>query len=76
MFLEYSYKRRWTTTFGSSSKNEMVDVLVELDPDIYGPCVCYHNGRKFLYAKAIKAIYGAIKSALLFYQLFSGQLSN
>ena len=55
-------------------ENEMVDVLVELDPERYGPCVCHHKGRRFIYAKAIKAIYGAMKSALLFYNLFSGQL--
>jgi len=57
-------------------ENEIVDVLVELDPYLYKPCVCYHNGRKFLYAKAIKAICGSMKSALLFYQLFSGQLTD
>ena len=57
-------------------ENKIVDILVELDPDLYKPCMCYHNGQKFLYAKAIKAISGAMKSALLFYQLFSGQLSN
>jgi len=57
-------------------ENEMLDVLVELYPNLYGSCVCYHNGRKFLYAKAIKAIYGAMKSALLFYQQFSGQLTD
>jgi len=38
--------------------------------------VCYHNGRKFLYATAFKAIYGAMKSTLLFYQLFSGELTD
>ena len=55
-------------------EGEMVDILVKLDPERYGPCVCYHKGRKFLYAKAVKAIYGAMRSALLFYQLFAGQL--
>jgi len=57
-------------------ENEMADVLVELDPERYKLCVFYHNGRKFLYAKAINAIYGAMKSALLFYHLFSGQLTD
>jgi len=55
----------------------MVDVLLELDPERYGPCVCHHKGRKFLYAKAVKAVCGAMRSALLFYQqLFSGQLKE
>ena len=54
----------------------MVDVLLEIDPERYGPCVCTYNGRRYLYAKAVKAIYGAMRSALLFYQLFSGQLKE
>ena len=57
-------------------ENEVADVLVELDPERYKSCVYYHNGRKFLYAKVINAIYGDMKSALLFYQLFSGQLAD
>jgi len=49
-------------------EGEMVDILLKLDQERYG------SGRKFLYAKAVKAIHGAMRSALLFYQLFSGQL--
>ena len=57
-------------------ENEMVDVLVGIDPERYGPCVCEYKGRKFLYARAIKAIYGCLKSALLFYKLFTGELKK
>ena len=52
----------------------MVDVLIEIDAEMYGPCVCEYKGKRFLYAKAKKAIYGCLRSALLFYQLFAGEL--
>ena len=54
----------------------MVDVLVDIDPERYGPCVNEWKGKKYLYAKAVKAIYGTLRAALLFYQLFYGQLSE
>ena len=57
-------------------EGEMVDILVSIDEDVYGPCVCYHKNKKFLFAKAKRAIYGCLRSALLFYQLFSGELKK
>ena len=48
-------------------EGKIVDVLLKLDPERYGACVRHHKGRKFLYARAVKAIYGAMRSALLFY---------
>ena len=57
-------------------EGKMVNILVSIDKDLYGPCVCKYNGKTFIYAKAIKAIYGCPKSALLFYQLFSGELKE
>ena len=57
-------------------EGEMVDVLVSINKGLYGPCVCHYNRKTYLYAKANKAIYGCLKSALLFYQLFSGELKK
>ena len=57
-------------------EGDMVDVLVSINKGLYGPCVCHHKGKTYLYAKANKAIYGCLKSALLFYQLFSGELKK
>ena len=54
----------------------MVDVLLEIVPERYGPCVIHYKGKKFLYAKAMKAIYGTLRAALLFYELFSGTLTG
>ena len=55
---------------------KMVDVLIGLDSSKYVPCVCTYKGRRFINAKAIKAIYGTLRAALLFYQLFSGELTK
>jgi len=38
--------------------------------------VCTYKGRRFIHAKAIKAIYGTLRAALLFYQVFSGELKK
>ena len=57
-------------------EGKMVEVLIGLDSAKYGPCVCTYKGRRFIYAKAIKAIYGTLRAALLFYQLFSGELTK
>ena len=47
-----------------------------IDENLYGPCICTYNNKRFIYVNAIKAIYGCLKSALLFYQLFSGELKK
>ena len=52
-------------------EGKIVEVLVGLDSAKYGPFVCTYKGRRFMYAKAI---YGTLRAALLFYQLFSGEL--
>jgi hypothetical protein len=38
--------------------------------------VTVENGTKTLYVRLVKAIYGCVKSALLWYDLFSGQLKD
>ena len=55
---------------------EMVDILVSIDKDLYGPCVCHYKNKLFLYAKAKKAIYRCLRSALLFYQIFTRELNQ
>ena len=46
----------------------LVDMMVQLDPDLYGPFVVYENGRKVLYVLVLKALYGMLISSLLWYQ--------
>ena len=48
----------------------MVEMLIQLAPDLYGPKVVYQKGRKVLYVEVLRAIYGMLQSALLFYKKF------
>jgi len=41
-----------------------------------GESLPIYKDRRFIYAKAIKAIYGTLRVALLFCQLFSGELTK
>jgi hypothetical protein len=43
---------------------------------VYENFVCYENGKKVLYLKLLKALYGCVKAALLWYDLFSGTLEK
>lgn len=58
---------------------EMVDSLLDIDKNRYKGCACRYKKRKVIYAralKALKAIYGCMKPALMFYELFSHVLQN
>ncbi len=46
----------------------LVEMLVEIAPNTYGPWVTYERGEPVLYLELLKAIYGMLKSALLFYR--------
>ena len=52
-----------------------VDIICKLNPE-YKKYVVYENGKKTLYLQLIKALYGCIKSALLWYECFTNCLSN
>jgi hypothetical protein len=43
----------------------LVDMLVELNPELYGPYVVYEKTRKVLYVRVLRAIYGMLEAALL-----------
>ena len=47
-----------------------VDIISKLNP-IYKEYVIIENGKKVLYLQLIKALYGYIKSALLWYECFT-----
>ena len=42
----------------------------------YKKFVCYEGGKKVLYLKLLKALYGCVQSALLWYELFSSTLEG
>ena len=49
--------------------------MCEVNPE-YIPFVRYENGKKVLYVKILRAIYGCIESALLWYKLYSETLEG
>jgi hypothetical protein len=53
----------------------MVDILCDLNPS-YKSFVVIENGVKVLYVRLVKALYGCVKSALLWYELFSETLKQ
>ena len=54
----------------------LVDLLVQLAPDVYGPHVVYENGKKVIYLQVLKALYGMLVSALLWYKQFRKDLES
>ena len=46
----------------------LVEMLMEIDPKLYKPYVVYERGVPVLYVEILKAMYGMIKSPLLFYR--------
>jgi hypothetical protein len=54
---------------------ETVRILCEMNPK-HKPFVVMENGKEVLYVRLIKALYGCVKSALLWYELFSSTLED
>ena len=52
----------------------LVDMLVQLNPDLYGPHVVFERGERVLYVQVMRAIYGMLQSALLWYKKFRRNL--
>jgi hypothetical protein len=58
-------------------EGDMVDYMVQANPEKYGPHVhVSKSGKKLLYVELLKALYGCIKSAVLWYKLFTGTLKG
>ena len=54
---------------------ESVDILCKMNPS-HKRHVVLEGGVKVLYVRLVKALYGCVKSALLWYELFSGTLQK
>jgi hypothetical protein len=52
-----------------------VDIMCDVC-EMYREFVTYENGKKVLYLRLLKALYGCVKSALLWYELFTGTLQG
>jgi hypothetical protein len=54
----------------------LVDMLVDSNPELYGPAVALENRKKVLYVEVLKAIYGMLEAALLWYKTFRKDLED
>jgi hypothetical protein len=54
----------------------LVDILVELNPQLYGPYVVYEKRGKVLYVRVLRAIYGMLEAASLWYKKFRSELEE
>ena len=54
----------------------LVDMLVSIAPEVYKPFVMFENGQKVLYTQVLKAIYGMLVAALLWYRKFRSDLEG
>ena len=54
----------------------LVDLLVQMAPETYGPYVVFENGRKVLYVQVIRALYGMLEASLLWYKKFRKDLEG
>ena len=57
-------------------EGEIAELLVKVDPELYTKYVEIEKGKKVIYAKLQKALYGTLQAALLFWKDLSGFLVN
>jgi hypothetical protein len=55
-------------------EGKLAELMVLTAPETYRTSISLESGKKVLYVKLKKALYGCLKSALLFYQKLSGDL--
>jgi hypothetical protein len=55
-------------------EGEIAEMLVRMDPALYRKYVKDENGKTVLYVELLKALYGTLKAALLFWKLVSAKL--
>lgn len=54
----------------------LVDMLVEIDSELYAEKVVYEGNKKVLYLEVLKPIYGMLQSALLYYKKFKADIET
>ena len=55
-------------------RGTLAEMMVAADPALYWPFVSCNTGKEVLYVRLQKALYGCLKSALLFYEKLVGDL--
>ena len=56
-------------------KNEFVEIMCEINSE-YDEYMRYKNGKKVLYLRVLRAIYGCLESALRWYTLYKSTLEG
>jgi hypothetical protein len=54
----------------------LVNMLVNISPELYGPVIVLENRKKVLYVEVLKAIYSMLEAALLWYKTFRKDLED
>jgi hypothetical protein len=54
----------------------LVNMLININPESYGPVVVLENRKKVLYVEVLKAIYSMLEAALLWYKTFRKDLED
>ena len=54
----------------------LVDILLLIDPERYGPFVVFDGKKKVIYVQVLRAIYGMLQAALLWYKKFRKDLEE
>jgi hypothetical protein len=54
----------------------LVGMRVDINPELYGPAVVLENRKKVIYVEVLKAIYGMLEAALLWYKTFRKDIED
>jgi hypothetical protein len=55
---------------------KMVELLLEIDEQMYSPCVTLERGEKVMYVELLKALYGTLRAARLFWEKLTRKLKE
>ena len=54
----------------------LIDALLEIAPEVYGPYVVYEDGKRVLYVQVLSTLYRMLVAALLCYKMFRSNLES
>ena len=57
-------------------RGQLAELLKSIDPELYAPYIVYENGQAVLYLQVLKAIYGTLQAALLYYRKWRKDLES
>ena len=57
-------------------RGPLVDMLVDIAPEVYTDYVREDNGKKVVYVTMLKALYGMLQSAILYYKKFKADIEE